>query len=248
MDHAVSDFATSSSASSLSAIEAELNSISPEFFESDPRRFKTLHHVISVLAASGAADGSQDLQSNEAYKHLQRQRRIVEDGISTVTRLRYRELNAGVAGLGRVSRDFEKALKEVKRLRRQVNSAKSSLEADLQRSLAPAPSGLEPSSLKALYAKKRECASVLGILSKLSSLRAAPSRFDSLVAARRLHAAVEHLSESLETLFSPDVANVKALAKVSEELMMRKGATEEVREGGGGGSTLLSSCRLTSAG
>ena len=155
--------------SSLSVIEAELNSISGELFEEDPRRFKTLHHVISVLAAS--TDDSTDLEANEAYKHLKRQHAIVQNGIETVTKLHYRELNAGVVGLEKVSEDFTAALAEVRRLRRQVKAVKGSLENDLHRQTPEASSLAASNSLRDLYAKKKECQAVLGILEKVRETR-----------------------------------------------------------------------------
>lgn len=105
---------------------------------------------------------------------------------------------------------------------------KGSLENDLHRQTPETSTPAASNSLQDLYAKKKECQAVLGILEKLDMLREAPRRFDSFVESHRLHAAIAHLSNSLSTLFSPDVASVQALSKVGEELMLRKGATEEL--------------------
>ncbi|GMH81784.1 hypothetical protein TrST_g4820 [Triparma strigata] len=213
---------------SLSSIESQLNTISSEFFEPDPRKFKTLHHVINVLAASEDQD---DLQSNDAYVKLQRQHKIVQDGIEVVVSDHYRELNAGVVGLGKVSRQFNDALLQVQRLRRQVKAVQKSLVNDLNRegggSQNSNPSS-QQNSLRDLYAKKKECNAVLLILEKLAMLREAPRRYDTLIQSHRLHAAISHLSSSLTMLFSEDVASVQALSKVGEDLMMRKGGAEDL--------------------
>ncbi|GMH88820.1 hypothetical protein TL16_g11273 [Triparma laevis f. inornata] len=212
--------------SDLSSIENQLNTISSEFFEPDPRKFKTLHHVINVLAASEDQD---DLQNNDAYIKLKRQHKIVQDGIEVVTEKHYRELNAGVVGLGKVSRQFNDALLKVQRLRRQVKAVQKALVTDLNReNPGSSLNNSQQNSLRELYDKKKECNAVLLILEKLSMLREAPRRYDTLIQSHRLHAALSHLSTSLTMLFSEDVASVQALSKVGEDLMMRKGGAEDL--------------------
>lgn len=171
--------------SDLSSIENQLNTISSEFFEPDPRKFKTLHHVINVLAASEDQD---DLQNNDAYIKLKRQHKIVQDGIELVTEKHYRELNAGVVGLGKVSRQFNDALLKVQRLRRQVKAVQKALVTDLNREnpgSSPSPSSSlnnsQQNSLRELYDKKKECNAALLILEKLSMLREAPRCYDTLI-------------------------------------------------------------------
>jgi hypothetical protein len=84
-------------------------------------------------------------------------------------------------------------------------------------------------SLRELWLKKLECEATLSLLEKLDIIRAASSRFDALIRPPcRIGAAVLTISEALKTMFSDDVAQVQALHKIMEQLMLRKQKSEEI--------------------
>lgn len=103
-------------------------------------------------------------------------------------------------------------------------------------------------SLRELWLKKLECEATLALLDRLDIIRAAPARFDHLVGAKssgggssssagrlrfssapcRIGAATLCISEALQTMFSDDVAQVQALHKIMEQLMLRKQRAEEI--------------------
>ena len=89
--------------------------------------------------------------------------------------------------------------------------------------------GTSAMSLRHLWMKKLECEATLSLLDKLDVIRAAPARFDQLTTAPcRIGAAVLTVSQALQTMFSDDVAQVQALHKIMEQLMMRKQKAEEI--------------------
>ena len=83
-------------------------------------------------------------------------------------------------------------------------------------------------SLRELWLKKLECEAVLSLLEKLDRIRGAPLEFDRLTAHHRIGAAVIGLAQALDTMFSTDVAQVQALHKIMEQLMIRKQKAEEI--------------------
>jgi hypothetical protein len=83
-------------------------------------------------------------------------------------------------------------------------------------------------SLRELWLKKLEAEAVLALLEKLDTIRAAPMRFDDLLKAHRIGAAVLTVSGGLDTMFMSDVNQVQALHKIMEQLMIRKQKAEEV--------------------
>jgi hypothetical protein len=79
-----------------------------------------------------------------------------------------------------------------------------------------------------LWLKKLECEATLSLLSQLDVLRAAPAQFDQFVAQGRIGAAVLQVSTALNTMFQDNVAQVQALHKIMEQLMIRKQKAEEM--------------------
>jgi hypothetical protein len=83
-------------------------------------------------------------------------------------------------------------------------------------------------SLRELWLKKLECEAVLALLDRLDIIRAAPSEFDILVRHCRIGAGVLTISRALATMFSDDIAQVQALHKIMEQLLLRKQKAEEM--------------------
>jgi hypothetical protein len=213
----------------------------------DPRTFQTIHRVIDVLGlqliddaatvGSGASHGSV-LARNPAYRDLQRQQKLVENAIEHMALTHCADLNGSVIRVGQVARKFTEAVASVKSLRRQVRDIQDTIGATTQtaenaRASAKGSVSREAAanamSLRELWLKKLECEAVLSLLNKLDIIRAAPSRFDHLVRPPcRIGAAVLCLSQALATMFSDDVAQVQALHKIMEQLMIRKQRAEEL--------------------
>jgi hypothetical protein len=93
---------------------------------------------------------------------------------------------------------------------------------------AAATSAASAMSLRELWLKKLECEAVLSLLEKLDRIRAAPMQFDLQLQHTRIGAAVIGLAQALDTMFSDDVAQVQALHKIMEQLMLRKQTAEEL--------------------
>lgn len=237
----------------LLELEERLNEqVDEEFFE-DPRRFHTLHRVIDVLGMQldskdawmgGGGDGEQkhdreyQLESNPAYKVLKQQQQVVEEAIEHLALIHCADLNGSVVQVGRVARQFHDAVTQVRHLRKQVKEIQETLGASDNNnnnvhgantsSAAAASSAQSAMSLRELWLKKLEAEAVLSLLDKLDRIRAAPRQFDSLLQQHRIGAAVVTVAQALDTMFSSDVAQVQALHKIMEQLMIRKQKAEEV--------------------
>lgn len=85
-------------------------------------------------------------------------------------------------------------------------------------------------SLRELWMKKLECEATLALLEKLDIIRAAPMQFDQLISppTPRIGAAVITVTYALHTMFNDDVAQVQALHKIMEQLLLRKQKAEEI--------------------
>lgn len=85
-------------------------------------------------------------------------------------------------------------------------------------------------SLRELWMKKLECEATLALLEKLDIIRAAPMQFDQLISppTPRIGAAVITVTYALQTMFNDDVAQVQALHKIMEQLLLRKQKAEEI--------------------
>lgn len=231
----------------LSKWEERLASEVDEDLFDDPRRFQTLQRVIDVLglqliddAASthSAITAGSVLGSNPAYRDLQRQQVVVEEAIEHMAMMYCSDLNGSVIRVGQVARRFTEAVSTVRSLRRQVRDIQDTIGAttgqaanESMRAKGPAAreAAANAMSLRELWLKKLECESILSLLNKLDVIRAAPSRFDYLIQPPcRIGAAVLSLSQALATMFSDDVAQVQALHKIMEQLMLRKQRAEEL--------------------
>ena len=198
------------------------------------------------LGFKGESDDFDNLRnSNPAYLALRRQQRVVEESIEYMTVSHCGDLNASVVAVGKVARQFNEAVQKVRLLRRQVREVKEHLgthkdgEEDAGAAAAAAASQAAAAekagvkSLRELWLKKLEYEAVLSLLRKLEVIRRAPTSFDLLVTPGdggqcRIGAAVVLLSDALQTMFSDDVAQVRALHKITEQLMTRKQRAEEV--------------------
>lgn len=196
-----------------------------------------------------------DVSKNPAYRQLKQQQEIVEGAIEHMAVIHCADLNGSVIQVGRVARQFSEAVQKVRVLRRQVRDIQDGLggggggtgNPNEPRSTGgggPSGGGLPPASaasasrpqnaaamsLRELWLKKLECEAALSLLDKLDVVRAAPSKFDQLLQPPqcRIGAAVLTLSEALQTMFSDDVAQVGALHKIMEQLMLRKQRAEEI--------------------
>jgi hypothetical protein len=92
------------------------------------------------------------------------------------------------------------------------------------------PQNAAAMSLRELWLKKLECEATLALLDRLDVIRAAPSQFDHLIQPPlcRIGAGVLTLTRALQTMFSDDIAQVQALHKIMEQLMLRKQKAEEI--------------------
>eukprot|EP00980_Cylindrotheca_fusiformis_P023210 scaffold10220_cov148-Cylindrotheca_fusiformis.AAC.8 len=224
----------------LADLEARLNDEVDEEFFQDPRRFQTLHRVIDVLGMQMGTDDlaiqhnktDYNIHKNTAYKELKEQQRVIEDAIEHLALMHAQDLNGSVVQVGRVARQFNDAVSQVRHLRKQVKEIQETLGA------GNAPSAKEQAnasaaaasamSLRELWLKKLEAEAVLALLDKLDRIRAAPLQFDAYLRQHRIGAATIVVAQALDTMFSSDVSQVQALHKIMEQLMMRKQKAEEV--------------------
>lgn len=237
---------TTAEDSELQELERRLNEEVDEDFFSEPRTFNTLQRVIDVLGLQMVDDATmqqtQELPKNPAYRQLKVQQQIVEGAIEHMAVIHCADLNGSVIQVGRVARQFSEAVSKVRTLRKQVRDIQDTLGAAQQphdstsshkhaSSSAPVrpASNAAAMSLRELWLKKLECEATLSLLAKLDIIRAAPGRFDQYLRVPcRIGAAILTLTEALQTMFSDDVAQVQALHKIMEQLMLRKQRAEEV--------------------
>lgn len=148
------------------------------------------------------------------------------------------DLNGSVIQVGRVARQFSDAVSKVRQLRKQVRDIQDTLGAAHKESSAVVgastkasrPQNAAAMSLRELWMKKLECEATLALLDRLDVIRAAPSQFDQLIQPPlcRIGAGVLTLTRALQTMFSDDIAQVQALHKIMEQLMLRKQKAEEI--------------------
>lgn len=140
------------------------------------------------------------------------------------------DLNGSVIQVGQVARQFADAVTQVRTLRKQVQTIQDTLGTTGRKTQRTATSaGTNTAmSLRELWLKKLECEAVLGLLGRLDIIRAAPSKFDTLIRQSRIGGAVQVVTSALQTMFSDDVAQVQALHKIMEQLLLRKQRAEEV--------------------
>ena len=228
----------------LIELENRLNDEVDEDFFQDPRRFNTLPRVIDVLGIQMIDDATvqqesfHGLKQNPAYKQLQAQQQVVEDAIEHLAVIHCADLNASVIKVGRVARQLSQAVLKVRGLRKQVRDIQDSLgtqsAGNNSHSVRKNKNGTTTSttatalSLRELWLKKLECEATLALLSQLDVLRAAPAQFDQFVAQGRIGAGVLQISTALRTMFQDNVAQVQALHKIMEQLMIRKQKAEEM--------------------
>jgi hypothetical protein len=225
----------------LVELERRLNEEVDEEFFLEPRKFNTLQRVIDVLvlqmmdestfATGGGANG--ELVKNPAYKQLKGQQQIVEGAIEHMAVIHCADLNGSVIQVGRVARQFSEAVSKVRTLRAKVRDIQDTLGHSTQSKIGGGGGASAKTaaamSLRELWLKKLECEATLALLEKLDVIRAAPSRFDMLIRPPcRIGAAVLTLSQALSTMFENDVAQVQALHKIMEQLMLRKQKAEEI--------------------
>jgi hypothetical protein len=238
----------------LRELERRLNEDVDEDFFEEPRRFNTLHRVIDVLglqmiddATTLGGDETAPLHANPAYRNLQTQQDVVEGAIEHMAVIHCADLNGSVIQVGQVARHFTDAVGKVRTLRHQVREVQNALGANAPRSSNPNEATLSTplrttprshnnaaaTSLRELWLKKLECEATLALLDRLDVIRAAPAKFDRLVQGNpmvpcRIGAAVLILSQALTVMFADDVAQVQALHKIMEQLLLRKQKAEEI--------------------
>ena len=141
-----------------------------------------------------------------------------------------------------MARQFSDAVSRVRQLRKQVhdiqdtlgakdsNKSATTTNATTSTTTTARPQNAAAMSLRELWLKKLECEATLALLDRLDVIRAAPSQFDHLVQPPlcRIGAAVLTLTRALQTMFSDDIAQVQALHKIMEQLMLRKQKAEEI--------------------
>jgi hypothetical protein len=205
---------------------------------------------LTVSNSSSAAGHGLDIAKNPAYRQLKSQQEIVEGAIEHMAVIHCADLNGSVIQVGRVARQFSEAVHKVRVLRKQVRDIQDGLghggsaqanpnepktSSGMASAAAAASSSSRPQnaaamSLRELWLKKLECEATLSLLDKLDVVRAAPTKFDAYLQPPhvRIGAAVLVLSDALATMFSDDIAQVGALHKIMEQLMLRKQRAEEI--------------------
>lgn len=223
----------------LKELERKLNEEVEEDLFEEPRRFNTLHRVIDVLGLQMIDDATvsshgNTLEKNPAYRNLKAQQQIVEGAIEHMAVIHCADLNGSVIQVGRVARQFSEAVSKVRHLRKQVRNIQDTLGAKDSAAQPPHHRGRAQNaaamSLRELWLKKLECEAALGLLDRLDVIRAAPSQFDRMIQPPlcRIGAAVVTLTRALSTMFSDDIAQVQALHKIMEQLLLRKQRAEEI--------------------
>jgi hypothetical protein len=204
-----------------------------------------------TVATNSTALLSQHLEKNPAYRALKDQRNVVEDAIEHLASIHCTDLNGSVVQVGRVARQFHDAVTQVRTLRKQVKEIQETLGAtgqlapqqqqqpgqsqqqlsqqqQQQQQVATSAAAQSAMSLRELWLKKLEAEAILSLLEKLDQIRAAPKQFDAYLKAHRIGAAVVTVAQALDTMFQSDVAQVQALHKIMEQLMIRKQWAEEL--------------------
>ena len=189
---------------------------------------------------------SNIIEKNPAYQNLRTQQKIVEGAIEHMAVIHCADLNGSVIQVGRVARQFSDAVSKVRHLRKQVRDIQDTLGANDATTAAPGmgnaagsmntakrtggPSNAASMSLRELWLKKLECEAALALLDRLDVVRAAPAQFDHYVhhAPCRIGAATVTLTRALSAMFSDDIAQVQALHKIMEQLLLRKQIAEEI--------------------
>ena len=132
----------------LVELEERLTEEVDEEFFMDPRKFHTLHRVIDVLGMQldsgynhhhnhttkeeskiSAQPQPRDIEANPAYQVLKRQQQVVEEAIEHLALIHCADLNGSVVQVGRVARQFQDAVTQVRQLRKQVKEIQETLGA-----------------------------------------------------------------------------------------------------------------------
>lgn len=191
---------------------------------------------------------SKNIEKNPAYQNLRTQQKIVEGAIEHMAVIHCADLNGSVIQVGRVARQFSDAVSKVRYLRKQVRDIQETLGANEAATSTAAPgtgntagsmntakrttgpSNAASMSLRELWLKKLECEAALALLDRLDVVRAAPAQFDLYVhhTPCRIGAATVTLTRALAAMFSDDIAQVQALHKIMEQLLLRKQIAEEI--------------------
>ena len=199
-------------------------------------------------SSSKKNQSANHIEHNPAYQNLRTQQQIVEGAIEHMAVIHCADLNGSVIQVGRVARQFSDAVSKVRHLRKQVRDIQETLGANdtatttTSSTTAPVnstntgkrtgggPSNAASMSLRELWLKKLECEAVLALLDRLDVVRAAPAQFDHYVhqAPCRIGAATVTLTRALSAMFSDDIAQVQALHKIMEQLLLRKQVAEEI--------------------
>jgi hypothetical protein len=189
-----------------------------------------------------------NIEKNPAYQNLRTQQQIVEGAIEHMAVIHCADLNGSVIQVGRVARQFSDAVTKVRHLRKQVRDIQDTLGANeasdtlnsnkdnttttnsKRNSTSSGPTNAAAMSLRELWLKKLECEAVLTLLDRLDVIRDAPSQFDYYISTPpcRIGAATVTLTRALSAMFSDDIAQVQALHKIMEQLLLRKQVAEEI--------------------
>lgn len=217
----------------LKALERRLNDEVDEDLFEEPKQFNTLRRVIDVLGLQMIDDAASavdpNLEKNQAYRNLQDQQKIVNGAIEHMAVIHCADLNGSVIQVGRVARQFADAVSKVRGLRKQVREIQDTLGAAKHHSdSAVTKRTTTAMSLRELWLKKLECESTLALLGRLDVVRAAPTKFDALIKRHRIGAGVLEVTQALQTMFADDIAQVQALHKIMEQLLIRKQRAEEI--------------------
>jgi hypothetical protein len=232
----------------LDVLEDRLTAdVDDDFFE-DPKKFHTLHRVIDVLGAQvedplamhvqgGMSDYDNLRKNNPAYRALKKQEKVVEDAIEHMAVRHCADLNSSVVQVGKVARQFSDAVSMVRHLRRQVRDIKETLgssspvgigSGDAKGASAAQAAAM---SLRELWLKKLECEAVLGLLTKIDVVRAAPQKFDALIKPPgpiRIGAATMILTKGIYLGFRTNVSEVHALQHITMQLMQRSQRADHI--------------------
>jgi hypothetical protein len=198
-------------------LDQSLKDAIEEHYFNEPREFRTLIEVLTVLGkadTSGRADMLSVLKDeNPAYSKLLFQQKIVYEVIEQVVMFQHGGLNSTVETMTDVLKEYNRGRKDVRDLR-------SSL-AETQDVLTAKKSG--QISMKDLWLKKVEAEQTLRLVQDVEYLRDVAPIINRLIQRRQYFCAVKILNSATILMFSDDMVAVRGLSQVRQTLMETKG-------------------------
>jgi len=152
-----------------SQLTATLDSLDSAFLEPNPSNFKTLTHVIAVLArGAGARDttsfSEEALNDNPHFVSLLSSYAAVQDCITAITTSQYSSLNSSVVTVGNLGRSLNLSLTQVRQMRAAIAATKTTLQVSTEQEDGDAEAAvIDSHRLSDLYQTKQQCEAVLQV-------------------------------------------------------------------------------------